>query len=93
MALPPLVVDELLGGTLEPGVVAPLMIAEQSLHQVAARHNSNLVGNYDTNHTSAEYNSAAPDSGHPRPACRGEPLNPPGHDIEPARLQTVDARP
>ena len=75
MALAPLVVDELLGGALEPGVIAPLVIAKQSLHQVAACHDSNLVGNYDTDHTSAEYNSAAPGTGHSRhPPARSRDL-------------------
>ena len=48
VALTPLVVDEILGSALEPGVVAPLMTAEQRLHQITARHGTNLLGNDDT---------------------------------------------
>ena len=40
--------DEILGGTLEPGVVAALMDAKQHLHQTTARHATNLLGSSDT---------------------------------------------
>ena len=37
-----------------PGVVAPLMAAEQRLHQITARHGTNLLGSNDIGHGPVE---------------------------------------
>ena len=46
----PLVIDQFFRGALKPGIVAPLMTAEQGLHQVTACHAMNILARCATDH-------------------------------------------
>ena len=50
----PLVIDQFLGGALKRSIVAPLMTAEQRLHQVTACHAMNILAQCATAHAEGE---------------------------------------